>query len=378
MRSRLPLNLLLCAALAATFANRGQSQSAAPDPRVRYTKVREFFIPFQADPKRPITELRLYAQRNGGEWEYLTSAQPSQKGFNFFGKQDGAYGLTVQTLFQDGSKDPPLDQLRAELRVVIDTAPPKIDIRPFSTADGSAGVEWDIVDDNLDVNSIRLEYRWQGMVDWAPIDKGAQLRGRDQRTWQLKPEQKIEIRVRAMDLAKNEAVSAGVFTSPNIGDHRQFGGGSIANGSGAGGVTPTNDQAANPPRQTQHFVNSTIVKLNYNVTVGPSGVKKVTLWRQEEKMPWTKVQEKDGANLRPDNQPPGVIPGEKAKTESLILVDDVKKDGIYGYIIVVESRAGTSGKDPKPNDPPGRSCGPRSRTRWPALKERPSRPGSRT
>ena len=79
MRFRLPIVLLLSVCIVGLSALKSQAQ----EERIRYSKLRQFFIPFQADPKRPITELRLFVQRNGGEWEYLTSAQPTQKGFNF-------------------------------------------------------------------------------------------------------------------------------------------------------------------------------------------------------------------------------------------------------------------------------------------------------
>jgi hypothetical protein len=173
------------------------------------------------------------------------------------------------------------------------------------------------------------------------------FRARDQRTWVLKPEQKsIEIRVRAMDLAKNETVSPGVTTSSTIGDHRQFSSGASGGGGGSSALV---DPATPRTSGTQHYVNSTIVKLNYSVTVGPSGIKKVTLWRQEDKQPWTIVP--NAWNPAGDKEAPAVLPGERPKTQPLELVDDVKKDGVYGYIIVVESRAGTSGKEPKPGDP---------------------------
>src|SRR5258708_6514643 len=111
--------------------------------------------------------------------------------------------MTVQTIYQDGTSEPTRDQLSAQLKVVIDSVPPRITVRPFSTNDGAAGVEWDIVDEALDPSTIRLEYRWHGMVDWAPIDKNVQFRARDQRTWVLKPDDLIEIRVKASDFAKN-------------------------------------------------------------------------------------------------------------------------------------------------------------------------------
>lgn len=347
MPVRLPI-LLIALVLVASSGSRSDAQFGGPDT-ARYSKVRQFFIPFSADPKRPISELRLFVQRNGADWEYLTSAQPTQKGFNFFTNQDGTFNMTVQTVYQDGSTEPTREQLRAELKVIIDTAPPRIALRPFSTPDNSAGVEWEVTDEYVDPASVKLEYRWPGMVDWAPIDKGVSFRAKDQRTWVLKAEQKIEIRVRAMDFAKNETISPGVTTAPGIGDNRQF------SNTGGGGtpITGTTDPV-NPNRGngTQHFVNNTNVKLNYSVTVGPSGVKKVTLWRQDEKQIWTKVMEKDAADLKPDKEVPAIVPGEKARTETLALLHDVVKDGTYGFIIIVESRAGASGREPRPGDTP--------------------------
>ncbi|MCE9531852.1 MAG: hypothetical protein K8T89_12115 [Planctomycetes bacterium] len=349
MRKCLPI-LLLSMLIMGLTASPGASQFGGTEERVRHTNLRKFFIPFTADPKRPISELRLFVQRNGGEWEYLTTAQPTQKGFNFFTNQDGSYGMTVQTVYQDGSTEPTRDQLKAELKVVIDTIPPKITLRPFSTADGSAGVEWEATDEYVDPSSIKLEYRWPGMVDWAPIDKGVQFRSKDQRTWVLKPDQRIEIRVKASDFAKNETTSLGVTTSSTIGDNRQFG--NVTNGgnnTNTGGTDTTNP---NRISGTQHYVNSTTVKLNYNVTVGPSGVRKVTLWRLDDKQVWSKVLEKEANELKPDKEIPAFVPGDKPRSEPLTLTHDVVKDGTYGFIIIVESRAGASGKEPKLGDAP--------------------------
>ena len=348
MRIRLPIVLLLSVLITSVSNREAVSQSNSGSERpTRYSKQHQFFIPFTADLKRPIAELRLFVQRNGADWEYLTTAKPTQKGFNFFTNQDGTYGMAVQTVYQDGTLEPAKDQLAVDLKVVVDTIPPKINLHAFSTND-AAGVEWDIVDEYLDPSSIRLEYRWPGMVDWAPIDKGVQFRARDQRTWVLKPDQSIEIRVRASDLAKNEAVSAGVKTSPGIGDSRQFG-----SGTGMGNPnTGIGEQVQQRSNGSHHFVNSTTVKLNYNVTVGPSGLRKVSLWRLDDKQTWTKIKEQDPTELRSDKEAPAVMPGERPRTETLTLVDDVKKDGSYGYTIIVESRAGTSGREPKMGDSP--------------------------
>ncbi len=352
MRVRLPIVLLLAFVVVGTTA-RGQSPNPNGEDRVRYSKDRRFFIPFSADLNRPIKELRLYVQRNGANWEFLTSAEPTQKGFNFNTNQDGAYAMAVQTIFKDGSSDPPVAQLSADLKVTIDTVPPRISLQPFSTADGVAGVEWDITDDNFDPASIKLEYRWPGMVDWAPIDKGVQFKAHDQRTWALKADQRIEIRVRASDLAKNEAISPGVTTSPTIGDNRAFNGSST---SGAGSTIPGRDAnaVAAPTRVngTQHYVKDKTIKLNYHVTVGPSGIKKVSLWCLDENQVWSRVPDDAISELKGNKEAPAILPGEPSRTQPLTLTYTVEKDGVYGFIIIVESRAGASGREPKRGDPP--------------------------
>jgi len=348
VRVRLPIVLLLAALI--TQLSVGQ-QSRPADERVFYTNKRQFFLPSSADPKRPISELRLYVREDAGTWQYLTSMQPNQKGFNFTTSKDGQYQMAVQAVFQDGSTEPSREQLRAEYKVVIDSIPPRINVRPFSTPEGSAGVEWDIIDDAVDQSTVRLEYRWPGMVDWAPIDKGVAFKSRDSRTWVLKPDQRIEIRVKASDMAKNDATSQAVTTSSTAGDSRQFVGESNT-GTGNNNGNNTNAAVGERGPATQHFVNSTIVKLNYNVTVGPSGLKKVTLWKLDDKNTWSKALEKDGTELKPDRDAPAVLPGERPRTEPLTLTHDVVKDGTYGFAIVVESRAGVSGRDPRPGDPP--------------------------
>jgi hypothetical protein len=205
--------LALAAIIGGVDTMHGQGPATGAEERIRYSKRREFFIPFATDPKSPIAEIRLFARRNGGEWEYLTSAKPTQVGFNFRSSQDGAYGFTVQTVYKDGATEPARDQLRADLTVIIDTVPPKITLRTCSTLDGGAGVEWDIVDDHIDPSSIRLECRCPGTTDWEPIAKGVQFKPHDQRVWMLEPVQCFEIRVLATDFAKNETTSEPITIS---------------------------------------------------------------------------------------------------------------------------------------------------------------------
>jgi hypothetical protein len=78
----------------------------------------------------------------------------------------------------------------------------------------------------------------------------------------------------------------------------------------------------------EHFINSKTFKLNYNVTVGPSGIKKMTLWRLADRcgpqdvvvfgpgdssggrQVWTKVLEQAGNELKPDKDARAALPSE--------------------------------------------------------------------
>jgi hypothetical protein len=185
----------------------GQTPTTGSEERVRYMKARQFFIPFAVNSERQIKEVRLFAQLNAGEWEYLSAAEPSAKGFNVFTSRDGVYGLTVQNVYQDGRVEPTREQLHPDIKIVIDTVPPKISIRQVSTADGASSIEWDIVDEHLDPKSIRLECRCDATSDWTLIGIGDTFKARDRRTWVLKPNQTFEVRIKAADLAKNESTS---------------------------------------------------------------------------------------------------------------------------------------------------------------------------
>ena len=52
-----------------------------------------------------------------------------------------------------------LETAQPELRVIVDTQPPRISLRPLPVRQDQVGVEWDVRDDNLDATSLVLEWR---------------------------------------------------------------------------------------------------------------------------------------------------------------------------------------------------------------------------
>jgi hypothetical protein len=297
-------------------------------PKPFFFPRRTFSIPFSADD-RNVRQVKLYCSTNNGvNWELYSTASPGDRGFSVRVDRDGTYAFAIQSIYSDGSVSPPrLDQLQPQQIVVVDTEPPTIQLRsisPESLKNGNVkvGVEWDIHDANLDINSIRLEGRYTGQNQWRPIqNKTLAIRGED--VWSLQPGYRMEVRMRAMDKAGN-ANEATVTLGSTVGQ-MTAGGGSNDNGldSPGRGVTPPQVIYSNTKRVT---INFDIKKMP------PSGLEAIDLWMTRNRQDWKKAQQV--------NQLPA--PGAEKAT----LVYEANEDGLYGFTIVARSMAKLSSGEP--------------------------------
>jgi hypothetical protein len=285
-----------------------------------YAPKFKFQIPFQIDPgERRIREVQLYAQKAGGRWEQVATARPGDRSFPFTAWEDGWYSFTVRTIDQEGQAYPPtLDQAQVRLKVCVDTRPPVVSLRPVTSPVGPAAVEWEVRDDNLDLESLRLEYRAAGTTDWQPL--GLQKSATGQRAWNPATNGALEVRLTAKDLAGNSA--EGTATVTPAGGSRPAGG-ATAPEPGAGGVNV-------------RVVNSKRISINYELKeVGKSGVAVVELWyTRNDGRTWQKYDE------RTNPQSPYVY------------VVEVNDEGLYGFTLVARNRAGFGEQPPKAGDPP--------------------------
>ena len=119
------------------------------------------------------------------------------------------------THFNDGGTDPARkDQLTEQRRVVIDKTPPKVlSFRSSLSADGALGVEWDVADDHIDPKGIKLEFKWPEMSRFDSIDRNVPFKARDSRHWQMKTNDRMQVRLTAIDRAGNKSVSDAVWVS---------------------------------------------------------------------------------------------------------------------------------------------------------------------
>src|SRR5437868_244698 len=137
--------LVLLALLAPARAARAQDD-------VYYSQKANFLIPFQIDPSdRRVAQVFLHVSEDQGRtWQQVSSAKPTDRGFNFSARRDGWYYFAVQTQDQERRLYPPnLEGVAPSLRVFVDTVAPDVKLRPaINLRQGLVGVEWDVRDDS--------------------------------------------------------------------------------------------------------------------------------------------------------------------------------------------------------------------------------------
>ncbi len=304
-----------------------------PTGGVIFFQYRQFKIPFKNEQKN-IVQVRLYVSNDQGRsWQYAANATPQEQSFRFSAPTDGFYWFAVQTVDVQGKLFPPTqDDFRPNLRVIVDTVPPTVQVQPLPPRGGEVGVAWTVRDDNLDLNlpdSIRVEYHLPGAVNWIPL---AVPSGASQIYWNPQTTAPLEVRVLGRDRAGN------------VGSDKT----SVSAQAGGGPAPNFQNPIAPPPIDTlkdldRKFVNSKQISLSYDLKdVGPSGVSAVELWyTYHQSRAWHKLTEypidlKSPADAR----------------ESKKLTFELQDEGVYGITLVAKSGVGLGDRVPQPGDRP--------------------------
>lgn len=317
--------LLLLLAPSAVFAQ------PLDEAKVFPSKERTFRIPFQ--PQTGEQRLRevhlLYSTDQARTWRAYATSAPDQGYFQFTAPSDGLYWFAVRTIDQQGRAYPLRDiDLRAGIKVMVDTVPPKVMLRALPAQGQSVGVEWDVRDENLDLNTLRLEYLPAGASQYVPIRVDPIASG--QHFWTPMTAGPIEVRLRVSDTAGNTGEDK-VIVTPGGG---AFPPPPMPPPAMSGEPPPGQPNSAIPGGQPQiKFVNSKRISLNYRIDdQGPSGVAVIELWYTQDGKNWQKYGEDASA------KPPYVF--------------DVHHEGLYGFSLVARSGVGLGERPPQPGDQP--------------------------
>lgn len=211
--------LLSAAGLAAVIAC-AATAADAPSIKKQYVNFTGFNVQFNppssASAKDPPREVELHISSDQGvTWELAGKAKPSDKKVAFRASRDGEYWFMPRTKYASG-RYLPQGKPAPEMKIVVDTTPPVVDLDAQNDDGGEVEIRWHVVDANLKPDSFKLEYKtatldgkWQ-KISIDPVDASAPADelGGDATVVLLIREQTADIIVRAevQDEAGNRTV----------------------------------------------------------------------------------------------------------------------------------------------------------------------------
>lgn len=185
-------------------------------PEPIHTRQSTFTIPFQigqskSAAKQPAEVLLHLSADQGASWQVADRVKPPQHSFYYRAPHDGEYQFAISTLAQKG--EPASGPFRPELRVIVDTVPPRLDFAATRQASGEVVARWQAVDPNLRPESLQIEYQNSPGQPWEPLAVDPPLGAfqstlSGEQTWFPKPGVgPAAIRAKVLDRAGNPQLS---------------------------------------------------------------------------------------------------------------------------------------------------------------------------
>lgn len=183
------------------------AQAATDD--VVYLKQPIFKIPIEVAPDNlsKIKELRLYVSTDTGQtWSLVKTADPSQKMFLFRAQADGEYWFKLGYVNQAGDFEPrDLRREPPDVRVVLDTKLPYIELKAQPREPNKIGVVWKARDEKLDLSSFKLEMKSERDSTWQEVPASKMREG--ETSWPAAGQDSYSVRATIRDRAGNESIA---------------------------------------------------------------------------------------------------------------------------------------------------------------------------
>ncbi len=224
-----PLVQVLLLAAAAPPAG-GQPPAAAPVSSVPifYSREARFAIPYHlnrpARMARELAEVQLYFSTNGGgTWQFYSKVDPVTGRFLFRAPNDGEYWFTVRTVDRAGQSSS-VGANSAQLIVVVDTTPPKVQLTARRGSTGETVVHWQVEEFHPKPGSLSLQFRASATMPWQAIkldrpQPGAvgPLQGGEVVLYPPAEVAQLELRGEVLDLAGNAGVGQAKINLRDLG-----------------------------------------------------------------------------------------------------------------------------------------------------------------
>jgi hypothetical protein len=187
-----------------------RANSTRPLPTRRTALTIPFRIGATQNATQQPVEVQLFTSENqGASWNHVASVKPEAAKLVYQAPRDGEYWFCVRTRDASGNVRP-AGAMTPELRVLVDTEPPKLRADAWRGVDGEVTARWDATDSYLNASSVKVFHRRAGSQEpWQNVTINYLLPG-DARTsyaenvrW--KADSAVDVRVEISDSAGNVA-----------------------------------------------------------------------------------------------------------------------------------------------------------------------------
>lgn len=257
------LVLTCCAVIAlASYGRAVGAEPPAPPLKPWVSRQTTFNIPFTVDLARGMPrEVQLFVSQDAGKtWHFYGRQVPTAKSFPFRASSDGDFWFASRTIDPQRSV-PPVEQLRPELHVQVDTKQPQLEFTAIAGVAGEVTTTWKVADPTLDPNSLKIEYQASPGSPWRTVAvdhaKSSSTPGSLLGEMMWYPEGNsaaVTVRAEVADGAGNKSVVSRQVTLPQPTSRPSS---NIDNSASSTtpvsqtSATPTPDYAAQPPAQSR-------------------------------------------------------------------------------------------------------------------------------
>jgi hypothetical protein len=186
-----------------------RSSSSSGHSDVMYTRSREITIPVKWNPAIPEgnRKVQLHVTTNRGTNYGLVGSYGFHResgrnsSISYHANFDGEFGFLLVMPNEEGMIRPEMvEGKQPMMRIIVDTTPPKVVMNTYELSKGKEQLIWEVTDANLDLDTMRLEYRTGDDKEWQELSKALTAKGGCEIWSKTAP---WEVRLRASDKAGN-------------------------------------------------------------------------------------------------------------------------------------------------------------------------------
>ncbi len=117
-----------------------------------------------------VAKILIYVSQDEGKtWTKLSEHEPTTKFVTYQGEADGKVCFDVAVIDKAGKHQPALEQLKPNVKVVIDTTPPALSIKPIRSKSNKQGVRWEVRDSYSDTTTLALAVFESSTGKWRNV-----------------------------------------------------------------------------------------------------------------------------------------------------------------------------------------------------------------